>query len=703
MAQRKDLLVEIGTEELPPKALRNLATAFAAGIEQGLQQAGVQFEKVKYYATPRRLAVLVSQLEVQQPDQQQERRGPALAAAFDQEGMPSKALQGFARSCGVEVEALERLETEKGAWLVYRSVLVGRSTAELVPEIVEKSLAALPIPKRMRWADFKVEFVRPAHWIVLLFGDEVIDAQILGIKAGRETRGHRFHHPQSLYIAEPAAYAPLLETEGQVIADFADRREAVLGQVVEAAVKVGGQAVIDEALLDEVTALVEWPVAICGRFEERYLAVPEECLISSMQGHQKYFPVREKATGKLMPYFITVANIVSSNVASIIAGNERVIRPRLEDAMFFFERDKERPLEARNEQLKTVVFQKQLGTVYEKVERVRDLSVHIAQLLGLSETDSAKVARAAMLAKCDLVTGMVGEFPELQGLMGKNYALKQGEDAVVAQALDEQYMPKQAGGELPSSTVGDALAMADKLDTLCGIFAVGLIPTGDKDPFALRRAALGILRLIIEKGHAVDLPSLIATAAKPFADIAQDGKGAKVAFNDLVEQIHSYVVDRLRAYFSDRGISSDVFESVLARAPRDPSDFAKRINAVTAFRSMLEAESLAAANKRISNILRQAPENVPMLINASLLQQDEERALSQAIGKVSDTVLPLLEKQDYTVALAQMAQLREAVDAFFDHVMVMADDEALKLNRIALIKSLNALFLRVADLSKLQG
>jgi glycyl-tRNA synthetase beta chain len=703
MSGRKDLLIEIGAEELPPKALRGLAIAFANGVEQGLKQAGLTFEKVKYYAAPRRLAVLVSQLDDKQPDQHQERRGPALTAAFDDSGMPTKALQGFARSCGVEVESLECLETDKGSWLVYRLVQPGKPTAELVSEIVEKSLAALPIPKRMRWADFKVEFVRPVHWVVLLFGQEVIDAEILGIKAGRETRGHRFHHPQSLYLAEPDAYAPLLETEGHVIADYDDRREAILGQVVEAAVKAGGEAVIDEALLDEVAALVEWPVAVCGRFDERYLAVPEACLISSMQGHQKYFPVRDKLSGKLLPYFVTVANIESRNVASVIAGNERVIRPRLEDAMFFYGRDIERPLESRNEQLKAVVFQKQLGTVYQKVERVTALASHIAKGLGLSAEDVAKAERAAVLSKCDLVSDMVGEFPELQGVMGKDYALKQGEDAVVALALDEVYMPRHAGGELPQSIIGDVLAIADKLDTLCGIFAVGLIPTGDKDPFALRRTALGVLRILIEKEHELDLHQLITVATKPFADIAQDAKGKKVALDALIDQTYSYVVDRLKAYFTDRSISPDVFEAVLAREPRQPYDFARRVYAVDAFRAMPAAESLAAANKRISNLLRQATGDVPEQIDELLLEQAEEKALHQAIVAASRTVLPLLERQNYTEALSCLAQLKETVDAFFDHVMVMVEDETLRTNRIALLKALNNLFLRVADLSRLQG
>ena len=703
MAEFQDLLIEIGTEELPPKALLKLVTAFAEGIEKGLEQAGLTYAEVKFYAAPRRLALVVRDLMVKQADRDQERRGPALAAAFDDDGMPTKALQGFARSCGVAPEALERLETDKGVWLVHRSIQAGKRTIELVPEIVEKSLAALPIPKRMRWANFDVEFVRPVHWVVLLFGQEVIEAEILGVKAGRETRGHRFHHPAALYIAEPAAYAPLLETEGHVIADYAVRREAILAQVVEAAVKAGGEAVIDEDLLDEVTALVEWPEALCGRFDERYLAVPDECLISSMQGHQKYFPVRNKETGKLLPNFITVSNIASTNVNSVISGNERVIRPRLEDAMFFYERDLEKPLESHNEQLKTVVFQKKLGTVYQKVERIRALSKYLAQQLAMSSDDIVHVQRAADLSKCDLVSEMVYEFPELQGIMGKYYALKQGEADLVAQALEEQYMPRQAGGDLPGHLVGEVLAVSDKLDTLCGIFAVGMIPTGDKDPFGLRRASLGILRVLIEKSHAVDLHDAIKVAAQPFADIAQDNKGTKLTVDDLAQRVFGYVTERLRSYFLDRSISPDVFEAVLARSPKCPYDFSRRVYAVSTFRGLPEASSLSAANKRISNILRQVSGEVPAQVDSGLLQQDQERALYQMLVSMTDEVTPLLDQQDYTAALTRLAQLREVVDVFFDHVMVMADDEVLKMNRVALLKSLNALFLRIADLSKLQG
>ncbi len=703
MADRQDLLVEIGTEELPPKALRRLANAFAKGIEEGLARLNLSHSDIHCYAAPRRLAVLIDQLDVRQPDQAQERRGPALTAAFDDDGMPTRALQGFARSCGVAVEALERLETDKGVWLAYRSVQPGKLTADLIASVIEKALFTLPVPKRMRWADFKVEFVRPVHWVVLMFGQDVIDAEILGIKTGRETRGHRFHHPEPLYLAEASAYSPLLETQGYVIADYEVRREAILAQVVEAAVKVGGEAVIDEALLDEVTALVEWPVAVCGRFDERFLTVPEACLISSMQGHQKYFPVRDQKTDNLLPYFITVANIVSRNVASVIAGNERVIRPRLEDAMFFYGRDIERTLESGNEQLKSVVFQKKLGTVYQKVERVKVLSVHLAGLLGFCAEDVTRVERAAELSKCDLVSDMVGEFPELQGIMGHHYALKQGEDKIVARALEEQYMPKQAGGDLPCSAVGDVLAVADKLDTLCGIFSIGLIPTGDKDPYALRRAALGVLRILIEKEHALDLHALMTFASRPFINVMQGPKGSEITSAELVDKIYGYATDRLKAYFSDKSIPADVFDSVQALALKDPFDFSQRVYAVNTFRAMAEAESLAAANKRISNLLRQVDGEISMQVNASLLQEKEEEALSRVVSAAHDDVLPLLEQKNYTQVLSRLAQLRGEVDAFFDHVMVMVDEPSLKMNRLALLKSLNSLFLRVADLSKLQG
>ncbi len=689
MAETRDLLIEIGAEELPPKALRRLAEAFADGVRAGLAKHDLRHGQLRYYATPRRLAVMVHALPVTQGDRVVERRGPALNAAFDEEGNPSKASLGFARSCNVTVDALARLETEQGAWLVYRSVQQGAATRELIPTIVEQALAALPVPKRMRWGSLRAEFVRPVHWLVLLFGDEVIDAELYGVRAGRETRGHRYHHPAPIYLAEPNVYAPLLETEGHVLADLDERKEAIRGQVVEAARAAGGTAVIDEALLDEVTALVEWPVALLGNFEARFLELPPEPLISTMKGNQKYFHVVD-AAGKLLPHFITVCNIDSRDPAQVRAGNERVIRPRFSDAAFFWEQDRRLSLEARVETLKTVLFQAKLGSVYDKSQRTAALAGKIAAQLG---ADSALAAQAARLAKCDLLTHMVSEFPELQGLMGRYYALAEGLPAELAEALDEQYLPRQAGDRLPATATGRALAIADKLDTLVGIFAIGQVPSGDKDPYALRRAALGALRIMIECTLPLDLEDLLKRAAHSHAGVAAAG---------VVSAVFDFMMERLRAYYLDAGIRPDVFEAVLAGRPTRPHDFDLRIRAVAAFRELPEAASLAAANKRIRNILKQAEGEPSAAVQTDHMREPAERALHQQLSILSDEVSALFDAGDYTAALRRLAGLRVAVDAFFDTVMVMTDDAALRRNRIALLATLHDLFSRAADLSRLQ-
>ncbi len=689
----RDLLIEIGTEELPPKALPTLSNAFRQGIEDGFAKAGLSVGAVQEFASPRRLAVLVKGLPVGQADKTVERRGPALTAAFDEEGVPTKAAQGFAASCGVTVDQLERVETDKGAWLVHRSVQPGRLTADIIPEIVRASLDRLPIPKRMRWGDLDAEFVRPVHWVVMLFGDEVIDCEILSVHSARETRGHRFHHPAPIYLGEPEAYEALLLSEGRVIADFAKRREAVRAQVLEAAAKLGGRAVIDEALLDEVTALVEWPVAIVGDFEQRFLEVPAEALVSSMKGHQKYFHVVD-GDGQLLPHFIAIANIDSREPAHVRAGNERVIRPRLSDASFFWNQDRKQPLAARIEQLKTVVFQQKLGTLQAKSERVAALARTVAEAIG---ADTAQAERAARLGKCDLMSAMVGEFPELQGIMGRYYALHDGEPAEVAAALDEQYMPRFAGDGLPATATGQALAIADRLDTLAGIFGIGQLPTGDKDPFALRRAALGVLRTCIEKQLDLDLHALLEQAAAGLR-----GEGVKIA-DTTAEQVFEFMMERLRAYYQDAGVTADTFEAVLARQPARPIDFDARIRAVTAFRHLPEAESLAAANKRIQNILRKAETAVPEQVQAALFVEPAERALGEQLAALEGEVRALLGERRYEDALCRLAGLRGAVDGFFDAVMVMAEDAKLRDNRLALLKRLGDLFLEVADISRLQG
>jgi glycyl-tRNA synthetase beta chain len=690
----RDLLIEIGTEELPPKALKKLSEAFGAGIAEGLKAADLAHDSLTLYASPRRLAVLVKNLVEGQADKTVEKRGPALTAAFDEEGNPSRAAEGFARSCGVAIDQLEHMETDKGAWLVYRAEQAGQPTAALIPEIVITALDKLPIPKRMRWGDLDAQFVRPVQWVVLLFGDEVVDAEILSVKAGRETRGHRFHHPDTLYLGEPEAYAPLLETEGHVVADFAARREAVRAQVLEAGTRLGGQAVIDDDLLDEVTAMVEWPHAIAGNFEERYLDVPAEALILTMKSNQKYFHVVD-AQGKLLPHFITVANIDSKNADVVRAGNERVVRPRLSDAEFFWTQDRKHKLEKHLERLKSVTFQQQLGTLYDKSERVARLAGRIAEAM---DANPEWAERAGWLAKCDLMSEMVYEFPDLQGIMGRYYASHDGEAEEIALAMDEQYMPRFAGDELPATATGQALAIADKLDTLVGIFGIGQPPTGSKDPFALRRAALGLLRIIIERQLSLDLQDMVAQAAKSLGD--------RLTVKDVTAQVFDFMMDRLRAYYHDVGVAPDVYDAVHAQRPTQPYDFDRRVRAVNHFLTLAEAESLAAANKRISNILRQAEEKgiqVPASVDAGLLNEETEKVLAAQIVAMEVEVLPLFEDRDYEAALSKLAGLRETVDAFFDVVMVMTDDEAVRGNRLALLNSLRNLFLRVADLSRLQG
>ncbi|MCW8839389.1 MAG: glycine--tRNA ligase subunit beta, partial [Gammaproteobacteria bacterium] len=665
--------------------------AFTAGITDGLTKAELAFGQVESFAAPRRLAVLVKELDETQADKEVERRGPALTAAFDDDGNPTKATEGFARSCGVTPDQLETMESDKGAWLVYRSTQQGRPTAALIPAILTDSLHRLPIPKRMRWGDLDAEFVRPVHWVVLLFGDEVINAEVLSVKSGRDTFGHRFHHPDPIYLGEPAAYAPILETTGRVMPVFADRREAIRAQVMEAAEKAGGKAVIDEDLLDEVTGLVEWPLAVVGSFEERFLEVPPECLISAMKGHQKYFHM-VSADGKLMPNFITVSNIESRHPEYVRKGNERVIRPRLTDADFFWNQDRKQKLEQRIDSLATVIFQKQLGTLADKSRRVAAIAEQCATAIG---GDADLAARAALLAKCDLMTEMVGEFPELQGIMGRYYAQHDGEAAEVAEALDEQYMPRFAGDELPGGKTGQALAVADKLDTLIGIFGIGQVPSGDKDPFALRRAALGALRIIIEQRLDIDLQAMLEQAAAANAGLF-DNAG-------VIDQVFDFMMSRLKAYYHELMVAPDTFEAVLAQRPTHPLDFDARLKAVTAFRTLTEAESLAAANKRIGNILKKTDEPIPEQVDSALLQDEAEKALFAQVETMAKSVAPLFATRDYEAALKQLAGLREVVDNFFDAVMVMADDEKIRANRLALLQRLRNLFLEVADLSQLQN
>ncbi|MDQ5768327.1 glycine--tRNA ligase subunit beta [Thiothrix subterranea] len=683
-----DLLVEIGTEELPPKALKKLSDAFTAGIVAGLAEAGLVAAEVHAYAAPRRLAVWLKSVPKQQADQIIERKGPALAAAFDKEGNPSKAAEGFARSCGVAFADLQQIDTDKGGWLIFRQQQVGQQTTALFPAIVEKSLAALPIPKRMRWGSGTAEFVRPIHWIVMLADATVIDAEMLSIKTGRETRGHRFHAPAPVAITSPADYAVQLG-DAYVVARFEARRDMIKTKVEALAAELGGTAIMPEELLDEVTGLVEWPVPVAGRFEERFLDVPQEALISTMQDNQKYFALVD-AAGKLMPNFITVANIESRDVAQISTGNERVIRPRFSDAEFFWTQDKKQTLESRREQLKKMVFQQKLGTLYDKSERVALLAADIAQRMG---GDEALAIRAAQLGKCDLVTSMVFEFTELQGTMGRYYANHDGEAAEVASAMEEQYMPRFAGDELPATATGRILALAERLDTLTGIFGIGQKPTGAKDPFGLRRAALGVLRILIELQLPLDLADLL--------DKAADGLAPHLGSKPDTQAALDYILERLRAYYQEQGIGAELVEAVASLKPTQPLDFDRRVKAVAAFRQLTASGSLAAANKRIGNILKKVEGNLPESVNPALLQLEAEKALASAVQYQENKVLPLFAAGQYEAALLSLAELREPVDKFFDDVMVMADDVDLKNNRLALLNRLRGLFLRVADLSVL--
>ena len=688
---RRDLLVEIGTEELPPRALNKLSDAFAQGIAQGLQDADVAFDKVKAYAAPRRLAVMINGVAASQPDRKIDKRGPAVQAAFDANGNATKAAEGFARSCGVALEELQRLKTDKGEWLAYSLEEKGKASVELIPGIVEQSLARLPVPKRMRWGDGKEEFVRPVHWVVLLLGDDVIDGHILGIQAGRNTRGHRFHHPEDITLTSASEYVALLDNPGYVVVDRDARAEAIRQQVEQVAEKLDGRAHIDEELLQEVSALVEWPVAIAGDFDEHFLQVPKESLISSMQDHQKYFPVLD-TEGNLLPHFITVSNIESKDVAKVKEGNERVIRPRLSDAAFFWEQDRKHPLETHVASLDKVVFQNKLGSLGDKSRRVARIAQQIADQLG---ADKDHAHRAALLSKCDLMCEMVYEFPDLQGIMGRYYAQHDGEPEDVAIALDEQYMPRFAGDQLPTTATGQILAVADKLDTLLGIFAIGQKPTGEKDPFALRRAALGVLRILIERELPLDLHEILGFAATALADVV-DAQGS-------IDEVLDFILDRLRVYYVNQNIAVDVYEAVMELRPTTPVDFDRRMLAVNRFRSLPEAESLAAANKRIRNILKKVDGKLPEQIDESLLQEEAEKELHKQLQQLSIKVDPMFEEGDYQSALQQLAELRNPVDSFFDQVMVMADDESLKNNRIALLKQLSELFLKAADLSLLQS
>ncbi|KPW98516.1 MULTISPECIES: glycine--tRNA ligase subunit beta [Pseudomonas syringae group] len=680
----QDFLVELGTEELPPKTLVSLADAFLAGIEKGLSGAGLTYSAKQVYAAPRRLAVLITALATQQPDRSVNLDGPPRQAAFDADGNPTQAALGFAKKCGVDLSEID----QSGPKLRYSQTILGKPTTSLLPTIVEDSLNDLPIAKRMRWGARKEEFVRPTQWLVMLFGDQVVDCTILAQSAGRHSRGHRFHHPQDVRISSPAGYLSDLRA-AHVLADFNERRQIISKRVDELATQQEGTAIVPPSLLDEVAGLVEWPVPLVCSFEERFLEVPQEALITTMQDNQKYFCLLD-AEGKLLPRFITVANIESKDPAQIIAGNEKVVRPRLTDAEFFFKQDKKQKLETFNDRLKNVVFQAQLGSVFDKAERVSKLAAYIAPRIG---GDAQRAARAGLLSKCDLSSEMVGEFPEMQGIAGYYYAKADGEPEDVALALNEQYMPRGAGAELPTTLTGAAVAIADKLDTLVGIFGIGMLPTGSKDPYALRRAALGILRILIEKKLDLNLVETVKFAVTQF--------GAKIKPAGLAEQVLDFIFDRLRARYEDEGVDVAVYLSVRALQPASALDFDQRVQAVQAFRKLPQAAALAAVNKRVSNLLSKAEGSIAQTVEPKYFDNANEFSLYSAIQQADHAVQPMAAERQYSESLARLAMLREPVDAFFEAVMVNAEDANVRANRYALLSRLRGLFLGVADISLL--
>lgn len=685
----QNFLVEIGTEELPPKALKTLATSFADNVEAELNQAGLTFDKIEWFAAPRRLAVKVLNLATQQPSKEIEKRGPAVSAAFDAEGKPTKAAEGWARGCGITVEQAERIATDKGEWLVHRAKIEGQPTKNLLNDIVANALAKLPIPKPMRWADKTVQFIRPVHTVTMLLGDELIEGEILGVASARTIRGHRFLGEKEFEIQHADQYPQLLREKGSVVADFNERKAEILAKSQAKATALGGVADIEESLLEEVTSLVEYPNVLAAKFEERFLAVPAEALVYTMKGDQKYFPIYDK-DGKLLPHFIFVSNINPEDPTAIIEGNEKVVRPRLTDAEFFFKTDLKQKLVDRLPRLETVLFQQQLGTLKDKTDRIEQLAGEIAKQIG---ADEAKAKRAGLLSKCDLMTNMVFEFTDTQGVMGMHYARHDGEDEEVAVALNEQYMPRFAGDELPKSLVASAVALADKFDTLTGIFGIGQAPKGSADPFALRRAALGALRIIVEKNLPLDLEDLVKKSTALFGD--------KLTNQNVVADVVDFMLGRFRAWYQDEGIAVDVIQAVLARRPTRPADFDARVRAVSHFRTLDSAEALAAANKRVSNILAKADAAIGE-INLTACVEPAEKALAEAVLALRTEVQPLIAKGDYTAVLDKLANLRAPVDSFFDNVMVNAEDLALRQNRLAILNTLQDLFLQVADISVLQ-
>ncbi|MDR8525855.1 glycine--tRNA ligase subunit beta [Shewanella fidelis] len=686
----ENLLIEVGTEELPPKSLRKLAESFLANFTEELTKAELSFESAVWHAAPRRLAVCINQLALAQADKVVEKRGPAVAQAFDADGNPTKAAMGWARGNGITVEQAERLKTDKGEWLLHQARVVGVETKSLIADMAQRSLDKLPIPKPMRWGSNTTQFIRPVHTVTMLLGSEVVEGELLGIKSDRVIRGHRFMGESSFELDHADNYLAALKEKGKVLADYQARKAIIKADSEAAAAKIGGVADLEDDLLEEVTSLVEWPVVLTASFEEKFLDVPAEALVYTMKGDQKYFPVFDNA-GQLLPNFIFVTNIESKDPQQIISGNEKVVRPRLADAEFFFETDKKDTLEARLASLETVVFQKQLGTIKQRVERISAMAGYIATSI---DANSEEAARAGLLSKSDLMTNMVMEFTDLQGTMGMHYARLDGETEAVAVALSEQYKPKFSGDTVPTAPISICVALAEKLDTLVGIFGIGQAPKGAADPFALRRAAIGVLRICLENNLPLDLVDLIAKAQELHAD--------NLTNNEVAEQVLEFFMARFRAWYQDQGVSVDVILAVLARRPTSPADFESRIKAVAHFRTLEQASALAAANKRVSNILAKVEGELPAAIDAKLLVEDAEKALAAKLAELQPQLAPLFAEANYQQALALLATLRDSVDTFFEDVMVMADDEALKNNRLALLSSLREQFLHAADISLLQ-
>ncbi|HUA78997.1 MAG TPA: glycine--tRNA ligase subunit beta [Dyella sp.] len=715
MSAAKSLLIELGTEELPPKALDELGASFLRGISEGLGKRGIAalLDQASLYVTPRRLAVYIPEVATAQPEQAIERRGPAVNAAMDAEGNPSKALVGFAQSCGVGVEQLEKLETDKGAWFVYRTVKPGQPVATLLPQIVDEALKMLPIPKPMHWADHDYTFVRPVHWLVMLHGSDIVDGEVLGLHSGRKSRGHRFMHPQPVHVADADSWLDAMRMS-KVLADPMERRQRSRDEIARVAKATSGTPRLDDALLDEIANLTEWPVAIACTFERAFLSVPPEALVTTMEANQKFVPVFD-AHGKLTEHFIGVANVDSKHPEEIRKGYERVIRPRFADAKFFWDEDLKTPLASYQEALKNVTYQQALGSLWDKSVRVAELARVIANRVGV---DAGQATRAASLAKCDLLTRMVGEFPELQGVMGRYYARHDHESADVAEALDSVYQPRFAGDTIAAGKVGQVLAVAERLDTLAGIFSVGLKPTGNKDPFALRRAALGLARTLIEGGLELDHKALFVEALELLPETAlaaglKPGKDGNVPALDagqrravLASELNEFVLDRLRGYYAEKGFTTEQYEAVLAVAPVSLVDFDHRLRAVVEFGRQPEAVSLAGANKRVANLLRKQQEehgvqSIGVHVDPAHFEEDAERALAQALDAARSDTAAALQQRDYTAVLARLAQLQAPVDAFFDNVLVNAENPAVRANRLALLGQLKAQFTAIADIARL--